>query len=66
MESGTTLSSVAPAAAMAAVPREAVFRARGLSKVYRMGEVAVHPLRSVNMVADGVRVSVDKNDRKVQ
>ena len=34
---------------MAAAPREAVFRARGLSKVYRMGEVAVHALRSVDL-----------------
>jgi len=34
---------------MAVAPREAVFRARGLSKVYRMGEVAVHALRSVDL-----------------
>jgi putative ABC transport system ATP-binding protein len=34
---------------MTAAPREAVFRARGLSKVYRMGEVAVHALRSVDL-----------------
>jgi hypothetical protein len=59
---------------MAVSPREPVFRARELSKVYRMGEVEVldglregesviaHPS---NLVADGVRVSVDKNDRKV-
>jgi putative ABC transport system ATP-binding protein len=29
--------------------REAVFRARGLSKVYRMGEVEVHALRSIDL-----------------
>lgn len=29
--------------------REAVFHARGLSKIYRMGEVEVHALRSVNL-----------------
>jgi putative ABC transport system ATP-binding protein len=29
--------------------REAVFHARGLSKVYRMGDVEVHALRSVNL-----------------
>jgi len=34
---------------MIAAPREAVFRARGLSKVYRMGEVAVHAPRSVDL-----------------
>jgi ABC-type Fe3+/spermidine/putrescine transport system ATPase subunit len=34
---------------MTAAPREAVFHARGLSKVYRMGEVAVHALRSVDL-----------------
>ena len=34
---------------MAASPREAVFLARGLSKVYRMGEVEVHALRSVDL-----------------
>ncbi|HEY8461555.1 MAG TPA: ABC transporter ATP-binding protein [Blastocatellia bacterium] len=34
---------------MKAAPREAVFRARGLSKVYRMGEVEVHALRSVDL-----------------
>jgi putative ABC transport system ATP-binding protein len=28
---------------------EAVFRARGISKVYRMGEVSVHALRSVDL-----------------
>jgi putative ABC transport system ATP-binding protein len=49
MESGRTLSPVASAAVMIAAPREAVFRARGLSKVYRMGEVAVHALRSVDL-----------------
>ena len=32
----------------AAVPTEVVFRARGLTKVYRMGEVAVHALRAVD------------------
>jgi ABC-type lipoprotein export system ATPase subunit len=49
MESGRTLSPVASAAVMIAAPREAVFRARGLSKVYRMGEVVVHALRSVDL-----------------
>jgi putative ABC transport system ATP-binding protein len=34
---------------MTAPLRETVFRARGLSKVYRMGEVAVHALRSVDL-----------------
>jgi putative ABC transport system ATP-binding protein len=34
---------------MAASPREAVFHARGLSKGYRMGEVEVHALRSVDL-----------------
>lgn len=29
--------------------REAVFRARGLSKIYRMGEVEVHALRSIDL-----------------
>jgi len=32
-----------------APPAEAVFRARGLSKIYRMGEVEVHALRSVDL-----------------
>src|SRR5262249_20989354 len=49
MESSTTLSSVASGAVMAAVPREAAFRARGLSKVSRMGETAVQALRSVDL-----------------
>jgi ABC-type glutathione transport system ATPase component len=49
MESGTTLSSAASVAVMATAPREAVFNARGLSKVYRMGEVAVQALRSVDL-----------------
>jgi putative ABC transport system ATP-binding protein len=30
-------------------PREVVFRARGLSKVYHMGDVDVHALRSINL-----------------
>ena len=34
---------------MTAAPREAVFHSRGLSKVYRMGDVAVHALRSVDL-----------------
>ncbi len=38
------MSSAASAAA-----REAVFRARRLSKVYQMGEVVVHALRSVDL-----------------
>jgi putative ABC transport system ATP-binding protein len=33
----------------AADPTEAVFRARGLTKVYRMGEVQVHALRAVDL-----------------
>ncbi len=33
----------------AATPAEAVFRARGLCKVYRMGEVEVHALRDVDL-----------------
>jgi putative ABC transport system ATP-binding protein len=32
-----------------AAPREAVFRARGVSKVYHMGEVEVHALRSADL-----------------
>jgi putative ABC transport system ATP-binding protein len=32
-----------------ASPREAVFRARGVSKVYHMGEVEVHALRSADL-----------------
>jgi putative ABC transport system ATP-binding protein len=32
-----------------ALPVEVVFRARGLTKVYRMGEVAVHALRAVDL-----------------
>ena len=30
-------------------PQAAVFRARGLSKVYVMGEVAVHALRDIDL-----------------
>ena len=30
-------------------PQAVVFRARGLSKVYVMGEVAVHALREINL-----------------
>jgi putative ABC transport system ATP-binding protein len=33
----------------AANPGDVVFRARGLAKVYRMGEVAVHALRAVDL-----------------
>jgi putative ABC transport system ATP-binding protein len=35
--------------AVAVETREPVFRARGLTKVYRMGEVAVHALRGVDL-----------------
>jgi len=43
-------SSVAPAPdALAATPaRDSVFRARGVTKVYHMGDVAVHALRGVD------------------
>jgi putative ABC transport system ATP-binding protein len=34
---------------MTAQPREAVFYARGLSKVYRIGGVAVHAMRPVDL-----------------
>ncbi|HEX2205502.1 MAG TPA: ABC transporter ATP-binding protein [Longimicrobium sp.] len=39
---GSTVDPSAP-------PGEAVFRARGLTKVYRMGDVEVHALRSVDV-----------------
>ena len=35
--------------AAGATPAEPVFRARGLTKVYRMGEVEVHALRGVDL-----------------
>ena len=35
--------------ATARVRAEAVFQARGLTKVYRMGEVELHALRSVDL-----------------
>ena len=35
---------------MDAAPREVIFRAEGLTKVYRMGEVEVHALRGVYLV----------------
>jgi putative ABC transport system ATP-binding protein len=41
--------SIAPAAPATAPRRQAVFQARGLSKVYRMGEVEVHALRAVDL-----------------
>lgn len=45
MASGETASA-------AAGSREPVFRARGLTKVYRMGEVEVHALRGVDLALD--------------
>lgn len=39
----------ADAPAPVAVPRRAVFSARGITKVYRMGEVEVHALRGVDV-----------------
>lgn len=36
-------------AATKAITAEAVFRARGLTKVYRMGEIEVHALRSLDL-----------------
>jgi putative ABC transport system ATP-binding protein len=44
-----TQATVVPAPRTAGPAREAVFRARGLSKVYRMGEVEVYALRSVDV-----------------
>ncbi|MET0398602.1 MAG: ABC transporter ATP-binding protein [Longimicrobiaceae bacterium] len=44
-----TKTSVLPTPAPIGPAREAVFRARGLSKVYRMGEVEVYALRSVDL-----------------
>jgi putative ABC transport system ATP-binding protein len=44
-----TMASVLPTPRPAGPAREAVFRARGLSKVYRMGEVEVYALRSVDL-----------------
>jgi putative ABC transport system ATP-binding protein len=41
--------SLAPATPATAARRQAVFQARGLSKVYRMGEVEVHALRAVDL-----------------
>jgi len=41
--------SLAPAAPATPPRRQAVFQARGLSKVYRMGEVEVHALRAVDL-----------------
>jgi putative ABC transport system ATP-binding protein len=51
MGSAMTLTADAgrPAEAAEAAPRAAVFRARSLSKVYRMGEVEVHALRSLDL-----------------
>ena len=44
-----TTASVLPTPRTAGAAREAVFRARGLSKVYRMGDVEVYALRSVDV-----------------
>jgi putative ABC transport system ATP-binding protein len=48
-EMSAASSSSSPPVAAKAPPREAVFRARGLSKVYHMGEVEVHALREVDL-----------------
>ena len=50
MSSSMLPSSVAPAPdALATMPaRDSVFRARGVTKVYHMGDVAVHALRGVD------------------
>jgi predicted ABC-type transport system involved in lysophospholipase L1 biosynthesis ATPase subunit len=42
-------ATVSPTPRSHAAPPEAVFRASGLSKVYRMGEVEVYALRSVDL-----------------
>jgi putative ABC transport system ATP-binding protein len=42
-------ASLQPVQRSAPTSRGAVFRARGISKVYQMGEVQVHALRSVDM-----------------
>ena len=43
------VATLRPEPEPAALPRDVVFRARGLTKVYRMGEVAVHALRAVDL-----------------
>jgi putative ABC transport system ATP-binding protein len=47
--SSTPEAPAAPAARTDVAAPEAVFRARGLTKVYKMGEVEVHALRGVDL-----------------
>ena len=45
----TTASPAARASSAPAAEGEAVFRVRGVSKIYQMGEVQVHALRSIDL-----------------
>lgn len=49
MSTTTTAVQHAAKKTVSATAPEAVFHARGLSKVYRMGEVEVHALRDINL-----------------